>query len=274
MRTLTTAIVYMMLALCTGTSIAQDRIITMEGEQISCRIIEQDSLNVVYMLHQPGAVSEVMPRYRIFRIDINVPEEIHWVRKYRKAWESSRGNRMKGFRLAAGAGNAALLLPVTGDPSYTGSRTHGFNIKVEGTYFFGRFFGLGARYSMFRLHTLFLHYVSLNPTLRVPIRKGRAALSVRVFRGLPPEGPEQPARHLGLSRHVRRGLRWRVRCAHHPEALYRSVRGVHRGFHRYREDHPFSGTQKCTARICRAWMRPLACLTTSDGMASGLFFRP
>jgi hypothetical protein len=174
MRTLTTAIVYMMLALCTGTAMAQDRIITMEGEQISCRIIEQDSLNVVYMLHQPGAVSEAMPRYRIFRIDINVPEEIHWVRKYRKAWESSRGNKMKGFRLAAGAGNAALLLPVTGDPSYTGSRTHGFNIKVEGTYFFGRFFGLGARYSMFRLHTLFLHYVSLNPTLRVPIRKGRA----------------------------------------------------------------------------------------------------
>jgi hypothetical protein len=81
---------------------------------------------------------------------------------------------MKGFRLAAGAGNAALLLPVTGDPSYTGSRTHGLNVKVEGTYFFGRFFGLGARYSMFRLHTLFLHYVSVNPTLRAPIRKGKA----------------------------------------------------------------------------------------------------
>jgi hypothetical protein len=47
MRTLTTAIVYMMLALCTGTAMAQDRIITMEGEQISCRIIEQDSLLLV-----------------------------------------------------------------------------------------------------------------------------------------------------------------------------------------------------------------------------------
>jgi len=170
----TPVITLLMLLLGIVTAVAQDRIITMEGEHISCRIIEEDSLHVVYMLHRPGTQSEVMPRYRVFRIERNVPEEMRWVRKSRKAWESSRGNKMKGFRLGAGGGNGALLLPVTGDPSYSGSRTHGFNIKVDGAYFFGRFFGLGARYSMFRLHTLYLHYVSLNPTLRVPIRKGRA----------------------------------------------------------------------------------------------------
>ncbi len=61
---------------------AQDRIVTMEGEQISCRVLLQDSLSVVYMLHHKGAKSEVMPRYRVYRVDINLPEEMHWVKRH------------------------------------------------------------------------------------------------------------------------------------------------------------------------------------------------
>jgi hypothetical protein len=151
--------------------LAQDRIITMEGEQISCRIVDEDSLSVVYMLHGIAQRSEVMPRYRIFRIERNLPEELRWVRKNRPAWESSRGNKMKGFKLSAGGGNG-VLLKASGISGYEG--TNGFNIKVDGSYFFGRFFGLGARYSMFRMDVLYVHFVSLNPTLRVPIRKGKA----------------------------------------------------------------------------------------------------
>jgi hypothetical protein len=154
--------------------LAQDRIITMEGEQISCRIIEEDSLNVVYMLHGVAQGSEVMPRYRVFRIERNLPEEKRWVRRNRPAWESSRGNKMKGFKLGLAGGNSTLLVPITTTGTFQGSRSIGFNIMVDGAYYFGRYFGLGARYSMFRLHTIYVHFVSVNPTLRVPIRKGKA----------------------------------------------------------------------------------------------------
>lgn len=141
-----------------------------------------------------------MPRYRIHSILRNVPEEMKLVRKNRRKWESSRGSKMKGFKMGIGSGYS-YLLAVNDAPTqlrpYVEKLKSGFNIEANATYFFGRFFGLGVSYSLYhaenRLDNVYvfngisgnigrgelsdnvnIHFIGLHPTARVPIAKGKA----------------------------------------------------------------------------------------------------
>jgi len=199
----------LLLVMGTFSAAAQDIIVTTIGESISCRIIDQDSIQVVFIRHGREQRGEAMPKYLVHSIVLNDPEEMKWVKKDQRRYKYSKENKMKGFRTGLSAGYSRLLAKTDaphGFSQYMEALRSGFNIRADADYFFGRYFGLGLRYALFHTENqadgvyvsngqtgqwgvgevsdnINAHSIGLAPSFRAPIRKGKAHFLTTISAG-------------------------------------------------------------------------------------------
>jgi|GEM_PF-1273014 len=209
MRVLPTIFVFLL-----GANVsAQDWILLKTNDTIYCKIISVDELSIVYKMISSEPESSV-PRelvtmyhkaeFKLERVILPIPNDIPPPPPIKGARAI---NREKGLELGLCAGYTYRL---AGAPEGSSNKVKehirklksGFNIKAEAVYFFGRFFGLGAKYTFSHAHAttddvsgysingwpyrgeaydnINIHFVGIHPTSRVSTKNG----SVRFLPGI------------------------------------------------------------------------------------------
>lgn len=144
---------------------AQDWIVKTSGEKINCKIIEDDALQLTFTI-PPKKRKYYLPKSEIERYEISNIETLlpKWaieqpklsINSYPVGGDGKKAeNRDKGFRIGLVVGFSYLLAPVSdATPSYLEEHVKrlksGFNVKADVVYFFGKYFGMGPKYSVFK----------------------------------------------------------------------------------------------------------------------------
>lgn len=137
---------------------AQDRLVTTAGDTVYCKI---ESIEGNYLVFTQDGNStdrkkiafEVIASYtRDYKTQELIVLEPVASESYVTRKQFVRRNVRKGFMLGLGAAYSHRLAPVPSNmpeelQDYIRKLKSGFAIKVDGNYFFGRFFGLGVKYS-------------------------------------------------------------------------------------------------------------------------------
>jgi hypothetical protein len=174
---------------------AQDWIVIKSGDTIYCHILSVNETNIQYKTtsSEPprSVVQEIVESYRKAELEY-FPSRILSEDNYLKLKKGKR-NRDKGLRFGLGVGYTYRVAKAP-EGSSAAVQEHikkiksGFNVKADILYFFGRYFGLGAKYtfSNFRAETdrvsgytplgapyfgtvtdnISLHFIGLHPTAR------------------------------------------------------------------------------------------------------------
>lgn len=144
---------------------AQDWIIKKTGETINCKIVDADALQITFTI-PPKKKKYILPKSEVERFEISNMETLlpEWaiekpklaINSYAVGGDGKKAeNRDKGFRVGIASGFSYLLAPVSNDvPSrlveHVKKIKTGYNVKADVLYFFGRYFGMGPKYSVFK----------------------------------------------------------------------------------------------------------------------------
>lgn len=199
-------IVLFLLAFSYATSTAQNVLITATGDTVQCKIHSVDDGYITFSLEgnrkdrRKIAINQVTSYTDDYNRRIILAENPDQTNPYTYRPPFKRRNASKGFMVDVGAAFFHRFAPVpTNVPDeiqdYIKKLKSGFVLKVDGSYFFGRFFGLGLKYSWaraqnemddvyFRLNNgslvrgrisdkINIHTIALHATSRIGPRSGK-----------------------------------------------------------------------------------------------------
>ncbi len=191
---------------------AQDWIVIKSGDTIYCHILSINETNIQYKTtssEPPRSIAqEVVESYRKAELEY-FPSHLLSDDDYIK-FKKGKTNRDKGLRLGFSLGYTYRLAkaPEGSSPvvqKHIKKLKSGFNLKLDAVYFFGKYFGLGAKYtySNFRAKTdrvsgytpygypfygttsdnINLHFIGLHPTARFGSSSGTARFLLGITMG-------------------------------------------------------------------------------------------
>jgi hypothetical protein len=199
-------IIVLLLVLAYMTSTAQNVLITATGDTVNCKIHSIDDGYITFSLEgnprdrRKIAINQVSSYTDDYNRRIILAQDPAQTDPYAYRPPFKRRNASKGFMLDAGAAYFHRFAPVpTNVPEeiqeYIRKLKSGFVLKFDGSYFFGRFFGLGLKYSWaraqnemddvyFRLNNgslvrgrisdkINIHTIALHATSRIGPRSGK-----------------------------------------------------------------------------------------------------
>lgn len=205
-------LIILLFSLAGFSATAQDWIVITSGDTIYCRILSVNESNIQYKTtssEPPRAIAqELVESYRKAELEY-YPAQILSDDNYVKLIKG-KTNRDKGLRLGLGLGYTYRLAKAP-DGSSAAIQKHikkiksGFNMKIDAVYFFGRYFGLGAKYTYTNSkakserisgYTVYgspfygtasdninLHFIGLHPTARFGSSSGSARFLVGLTAG-------------------------------------------------------------------------------------------
>ncbi len=149
----------LLLSFCALNAKAQDVIVINSGDTIICNIISVETTGLLYK-ELDSNETKLMPKEVVVSYEIHLDEfiptevELPTFKKTPKVKRSK--NRDKGAKFGLGAGYTYMLAPISSNTpksleSYARNTKSGYNIKVNVSHFFGRYFGLGVKYSFVQL---------------------------------------------------------------------------------------------------------------------------
>lgn len=142
---------------CLNTSMAQDRLITTKGDTLYCKIVSIDGKYIIFTSEGNARERKKIP-FDFVASYTRGYEEPDYIELKPIASDSYSGrktfksrNIRTGFMLGAGVAFSYRLAPVPdGLPEelqdYIRKLKNGYAIKLDGGYYFGRFFGIGLKY--------------------------------------------------------------------------------------------------------------------------------
>jgi hypothetical protein len=191
---------------------AQDWIVIKSGDTIYCHILSVNEINIQYKTtssEPPRSIAqEIVESYRRAELEY-FPSRILSDKDYTKLKKVLRIDK-KGLRFGFGLGYTYRLAsaPEGSSPAiqeHIKKMKSGFNLKADVIYFFGKYFGLGAKYtySNFRAETdrvsgytplgtpyfgtisdnIRLHFIGLHPTARFGSSNGAARFLLGITMG-------------------------------------------------------------------------------------------
>jgi len=158
-------VIVCVLFFCANISVAQDRLITTMGDTVFCKIVRVDGQYLVFTMDNEPRTERKIAFALVDGYDRNfVKQPVQEAQTQAApkpqstfATKPSRSisgrNKKRGFMLGIAVGYSHRLAKVPdGLPAelekYIRKLKSSFALKLDAAYFFGRFFGLGANYSM------------------------------------------------------------------------------------------------------------------------------